>query len=251
MRFAGKVAIVTGAAGTGIGQATARELAQEGARVAITDRNEARASKLAEELRSHGAQVLGLRCDVSSSEEVKAMVRQVVDHWGQVDILVNNAAFLKLSPVIEMEEAIWDRVVNTSLKGTFLCSQAVLPYMVQHQSGAIINLSSIEAIQGSDKGYSHYAAAKAGIMAFTKTLAQEAGRYGIRVNCICPGLIWNEGLSKSGLPQEYFDEMRLQTPLGRAGIPREVARAILFLCSDDASFITGATLCVNGGRLSL
>lgn len=251
VRFEGKVAIVTGAAGPGIGRATARELAREGAMVVVSDRDGERASKVALEIAGTGAQAIGLKCDVSQAADVEAMVRVVVDRWGRTDILVNNAAYYRQRHVVDMEEVLWDRVIATALKGTFLCSRAVLPHMSRQGGGAIVNLSSTEALQGSDRGLAHYAAAKAGIMAFTRSLAREAAKSNIRVNCVCPSFVWNEGLATTGFSQAEHQKMIAETPMGRAATPQEVAKAILFLCSEDASFITGSTLTVSGGRLML
>jgi 3-oxoacyl-[acyl-carrier protein] reductase len=248
MRLANKVAIVTAAAGAGIGQATARALAREGVHVIVSDAHARRPFAVAEEIASSsGVKAVGIQCDVSNRVQVENMIELALKEFGRIDILVNNAGTTHNVPVVEMTDEVWELVINVNLKGTFYCSRAVLPTMIQQRSGRIINLSSAAAWMGSDEG-AHYCAAKAGIMGFTRRLAKEVAPYNITVNAIAPGFIWNEFLAKTpGLPPGYFDEIRKQIPLGRDGRPEDVANAIVFLSSEEASYITGQTLCISGG----
>ncbi|MHC1567940.1 MAG: SDR family NAD(P)-dependent oxidoreductase [Candidatus Syntropharchaeia archaeon] len=247
MKLENRVAIVTGAAGAGIGQAIARIFAEEGANVVVSDSHAKRAEKVAEEIKSsYGRDILGIECNVANREHVERMVKETVDKWGRIDILVNNAGINKLSLVVDMDDETWDLVMDVNLKGTFYCSRAVLPYMINQKYGRIVNLSSIVGWLGSGDGEAHYCAAKAGIMAFTKSLAREVGKYNITVNAIAPGLIWNEFLARI-YPKEALDKYVENAPLGRAGVPEDIAKAVLFLVSDENSYITGETLCVSGG----
>lgn len=246
MMLQGKVAIVTAAAGAGIGNATAKLLAKEGADIVVSDAHPQRCITVADEIQNNtGRKTLGIRCDVRKKEEVDNLVAQTLDQFGRVDILVNNAGINKLSPVHEMDDETWDLVMDINLKGTFYCCRAVLPSMIERKSGAIVSLSSVAAWMGG-ANESHYCAAKAGIQAFTKSLAREVAPHGIRVNAIAPGLIYNEFLARI-YPKEELDSITAQTPIGRVGEPDDIAKTVLYLVSDLGSYVVGETVCVSGG----
>lgn len=243
----GKVAIVTAAAGAGIGQAAARRFAQEGAQVVISDANARRVQELAEAMTGdYGRQVLGLGVDVRDVGQVKAMVETALERFGQIDILMNNAGINRLVPVWEMDDETWQLVIDVNLTGTFHCTRAVLPHMIERKGGTIINMASVVGWFGSGDGESHYAAAKAGIMGFTRAVAAEAGKHGVRVNAIAPGLIYNEFLERI-YPKEFFEGFVKRVPLGRAGEPPDVADLAVFLASDLSRYITGEVICISGG----
>lgn len=245
--FIDQVAIVTAAAGAGIGQAVARSLAREGANVIISDAHAKRPFIVAEEItKEYGVKALGLQCDVRKREQIEQMVTLAMKEWGKIDIFVNNAGIDKPAPVWEMDDETWDLIIDVNLKGAFNCCRAVLPVMIKQKRGKIVNLSSVVAwMGGKDEGVA-YVAAKAGIIGLTKAIAHQVGKFNIRVNAIAPGLIYNPFLSKIR-PPEYFEEVKKQIVLGRTGTPQDIANAILFLCSEKADYITGACLCVSGG----
>lgn len=244
-----KVAIVTGAAGAGIGQATARALARQGASVVVADSHAKRASSVAKDITvSSGVQTLGIECDVSDPTQVKKMVNETLERFGQIDILVNNAGINRLFATWEMPDEAWDLVVKVNLSGTFYCTRSVLPHMIDRRHGAIINVSSIAAYISSKDSGCAYAATKGGIIAFTKTVAAELGQYNIRVNAVAPSVIWNEFMSRvPGLHEGFYEELLAKMPMGRFGKPEEVANAIVFLASDEASYISGAVISITGG----
>lgn len=248
MKLEEKVAIVTGAGrdGKGIGRAIALALAAEGARVAVASRTQANAEAVAEEIRAAGGEALGIGCDVSSGESVDAMVNQVTTAWGRLDILVNNAGITRDNLVLRMKEADWDAVLDTNLKGAFLCSKSVIKVMLRQKSGCIVNMSSIMGLVGNI-GQSNYAAAKGGIIALTRSLAKEVASRGIRVNAIAPGFI------DTAMTDLISDEMRQRylegIPLQRYGQPEEIARVVLFFASEESSYITGQVLSVDGGLI--
>ncbi|GIX47397.1 MAG: 3-oxoacyl-ACP reductase [Candidatus Tectimicrobiota bacterium] len=216
MRLQERVAIITGAAGAGIGQATARRFAEEGAHVVISDAHPRRTLEVAQAIASeYGVKTLGVVCDVTSREQVEAMVQQTLDAFGRVDILVNNAGRNILAPVAEMTDEQWHTVIDVCLRGTFYCSRAVLKPMMAQRHGNIVSLSSVAGLRGSEK-QAHYCAAKAGIIGFTRALALEVAPYNIRVNAIAPGLIYNEFLRRI-YPDEFFDKAAPQHPLGAYG----------------------------------
>ncbi|MDY6853112.1 MAG: SDR family NAD(P)-dependent oxidoreductase [Thermodesulfobacteriota bacterium] len=247
MRLKGKVAIVTASAGAGIGQAAVRAMAKEGANVVVADIHEKRTNTVAEEIKAEtGLDTLGILCDVSVQEQVDNMVKQTLDKFGKIDVLVNNAGREILSPVKDMTDEQWDLVMDVCLKGTFRCCRAVLPTMIEKKSGSIINISSVAGWIGSDTGEAHYCAAKAGVMALTRCLAKETAPDGIRANAIAPGLIMNEFLRRI-YPPDFFEMAKPLIPLGREGKPEDIASAIVFLASDESSYMTGETMCVSGG----
>ena len=243
----GKVAIVTAAAGAGIGQASARRFAQEGAQVVISDAHARRVQEAAEAMsKDFGREVLALAVDVREPSQVNDMVRTALDRFGQIDILMNNAGINRLQPVWEMDDETWRLVIDVNLTGTFNCTRAVLPHMIERKSGAIVNMASVVGWVGSQDGEAHYAAAKAGIMGFTRAVAAEVGQHGVRVNAIAPGLIYNEFLERI-YPKEFFEGFVKRVPLGRAGEPPDVADLALFLAGDQSRYITGEVVCISGG----
>jgi NAD(P)-dependent dehydrogenase (short-subunit alcohol dehydrogenase family) len=266
-KLAGRVAVVTGGA-SGIGRAIALRFAGEGARVAIADVEEASTARVVKELEAGGGKALGVRTDVADSAQVDALFARVVETWGRVDILSNNAGIGRLSPELQshaeemvtaimgggtrrslgitsrMSDAEWRRMVEIHLFGTFYCTRAALRLMEEAGGGAIVNMASVAGLAGIP-GLSHYGAAKAGIIGFTKSVALEVGAGKIRVNAIAPGLI--DTPMTSDLPPMMRQMTLLRTPLGRIGAPEEIAEVALFLVSDEASFVTGQVVSPNGG----
>jgi 3-oxoacyl-[acyl-carrier protein] reductase len=243
----GRVAIVTAAAGAGIGQAVARRFAEEGAQVVLTDAHARRVQELAEAMgKDFGREFLGLEVDVTNVDQVQGMLRTTLDRHGQIDILVNNAGINRLEPVWEMSDETWNLVIGVNLTGTFHCTRAVLPHMIERKKGAVVSLSSTAGWIGSDEGEAHYCAAKAGIQGFTRAVAAEVGRFGVRINAIAPGLIYNPFLERI-YPPEFFQRIAQRTPLGRVGEPPDIASLATFLASDQSSYITGEVFCISGG----
>ncbi len=194
-----------------------------------------------------GREVVGVVADVTDRAQVDAMVETATKRFGRIDILHNNAGFNKLMPIWEMDDATWKSVIDVNLTGTFYVTRAVLPHMMRQKSGVIINMSSMHGYSGGDgSGESHYAAAKAAIMGFTKAVALETGKSGVRVVALAPGLIDNPFLHRI-YPEEFFQRIVGGTPLGRAGTPGDIANLVAFLCGDEAGFITGETISITGG----
>jgi len=247
MKLEGKVAILTAAAGAGIGQAAARMMAREGARVVLTDIHEGRTIAAARAIADEfGIQTLGIRCDVTNLDEVKRVVETTLSTFGRIDILLNNAGTNRPAQVAEMSDEVWNLVIDTSLKGTFYCSRAVLPAMMEQKGGRIINITSVAGFRGLNGGHAHYAAAKAGVMAFTRCLAMEAAPYRITANTIAPSFIFNEFVPNI-YPQEEIERMYAEIPYPRKGTPEDIGNTALFLASDEGEYITGQTICVTGG----
>ena len=247
MKFTNKVAIVTASAGAGIGQATARAFGKEGAGVVLTDISDKRLAVAAEDFRSSvSSKVLPILCDVTDRQQVETMTSQTLAEFGRIDILVNNAGIDFRSSAVDMTDEAWERVINVNLRGTFYCCRAVLPHMLKQGYGKIINLSSIAAWQHTSQDSVAYGASKAGILGFTRLLAREVADKGINVNAVAPGFTAND-YSLRIHPPEALEFYKTVTPLGRYGKPEEQASAILFLASDEAKFVVGATLCVSGG----
>jgi len=244
-----KVAIVTGAA-RGMGYAVAKRLAAGGANVVINDIDAEAAARAASDLHSLGHKALALPGDVTSGHDVDRLVARAVDDYGEVHILINNAGMLRPTPVIDIEEDEWDLVINANLKGTYLCSRAVLPGMQKTGWGRIVNFSSTAGKNVSTVGGAHYTAAKAGILGFTRHLAKEVARYGITVNAVCPGLIDTE-MVRSTISADRAQAYADSFPIKRLGEPFEVAELVVFLASDRAAYITGASLDINGGDLMI
>jgi 2-hydroxycyclohexanecarboxyl-CoA dehydrogenase len=246
MSLAGKTAIVTGAA-SGIGLACARRLAQAGARVAVWDINAAGAEAAAAELGGKG-RAIAARVDVSKRAEVEAAAAQARREFGPIGILVNNAGITLFQPFLETSEEAWDRVMTVNLKSLLFCTQAVLPDMLEAQWGRIVNVSSSSAQTGSAR-MAAYAASKGGVIGFTKALAQELAAKGITVNNVPPGFIDTPMLRGSEVG-ERLEQVAAASPMKRAGKPEDIAAAVAFLASEEAGYITGHTLSVNGGRYS-
>lgn len=247
MRMKDKVVLITGGA-AGIGRATAQRFAEEGAQVVICDLNESAGQQAALELG-----VAFYTVNVTSQAEVQAWVEAVFDRFGRIDVLVNNAGIVRDAQLVkfkdgeqvsQMTEADFDLVIAVNLKGVFNCTQAVAPHMIRQGRGVILNASSVVGLDGNF-GQTNYVATKAGVIGMTKTWARELGRYGVRVNAVAPGFIATDIIS--AMPEKIIATMQAHTPLGRMGEPRDIANAYLFLASDEAAFITGATLRVDGG----
>lgn len=249
IRLKGKVAFVTGA-GSGIGRAIALGMGREGGAVVVADINLPSARSAASELDQAGARALALELDVSDPKSVKAGVHAALAEFGQVDILINNAGVISSVPVLAMPEDEWDRILNTNLKGVLLCSQSVAPSMIERGKGTIINMSSVAA-EVPTPDYAHYGASKAAILHLTRSLAVALGRYGIRVNAIQPGTILSPMNAAALSDPDVMAERVKLIPLGRVGRLDEVVSAALFLASDEASYITGESLHVDGGNILL
>jgi 2-hydroxycyclohexanecarboxyl-CoA dehydrogenase len=235
-----KIAIVTGA-GQGIGQAIARKLAAEGATVVVTDLDEASAIQTADALTG----AVAIRADVSDRQAVQAMADRVVQQFGRVDVLVNNAGWDKASPFVDSDPADWDRAIAINLYGVLHTCKAVLPLMAARGGGAVVNLGSDAGRVGSS-GEAVYSAAKGGVIAFTKSLAREMAHHQIRVNCVCPGPT-DTALFASFAGPKLREALTKAIPFRRLGQPADVANVVAFLASDEASFVTGQTVSVSGG----
>ncbi len=244
MKLKDRVAIVTGAA-RGIGKAVALTLIREGAKVALVDVERERLEALKEDIEKKGGQAAAFVCDITKSSEVLAMVQQALANFGRIDILVNNAGIIRRGTIETVTEEDWDRVIAVNLKGTFNCSKAVVETMKKQRYGKIINVSSIAGKMGDITSAPGYGPSKAGIDALTKTLARQLASYGINVNGVAPHAIETE--MSAQWSEERRKEIIASIPLGRLGKPEDVAEAVLFLASDQASFITGEILDVNGG----
>ncbi len=242
-RLQDKVCIITGAA-QGIGLATAIKFAEEGARVVVCDVRQAGIDAAVQACRTHTAQVEGLVMDVTDRAQVDAVMAQVSQRHGRIDVLVNNAGITQDARLVKMTEAQFDRVIDVNLRGVFHCAQAVADGMVQRGSGVILNASSVVGIYGNF-GQTNYAASKFGVIGFTKTWSRELGPKGVRVNAVAPGFIETPILSS--MPAEVLASMRERVPLKRLGRPEEIANVYAFLASDEASYINGAVIEVCGG----
>ena len=246
--FEGRVAIITGGS-RGIGRAISELLAARGADLAIADIQlevaQTTASEIAEQ---SGQKVVAVEVNVADLEKAQAMVKTVVGEFGQVDILVNNAGITRDDLLMRMKEADWDDVININLKGAWNCSKAVIRPMMKKRTGSIVNISSVSG-QAGQAGQTNYSASKAGLIGFTKALARETASRGIRVNAVAPGFI--PTVLTNDLPDELKDTIISATPMGRMGTPKEIASAVVFLASDEASYITGQVLGVDGGMVMM
>ncbi|PUA33660.1 MAG: hypothetical protein B7O98_04410 [Zestosphaera tikiterensis] len=249
MKLKDKVAIITGAA-EGIGKAIAIEFVKEGAKVVVADVNLELAEKTVEELKSLGGEAIAVKVDVTNPDEVNAMVSKTLERFGRIDILVNNAGISIQKPLLEMALEDWRRVIDINLTGVFLCTQAVARVMVQQGRGVIVNMASSLGFVAIPRRAA-YSASKAGVIGLTRELAVELAPYGIRVVGVAPGWIATQrvlNLAKKGVVNE--EAIKMMTPMGRLGTPEEVAKVIAFLSSDEASFITGDTILIDGGYVS-
>ena len=246
MRLEGKAALVTGAS-RGIGRAIAIELAKEGANVAVNFAgSEAKAHAVVDEIKALGVQAFAVQGDVANPDDVQRIVKETADQFGSIDILVNNAGITRDNLLMRMKEEEWDAVINTNLKGVFLCTKAVTRPMMKQRNGRIINISSIVGVSGNP-GQANYVAAKAGVIGLTKTAAKELASRGITVNAVAPGFITTDMTDQ--LNEDLKAEMLKQIPLGKLGNPEDIAKTVVFLASDDSAYITGQTLHVDGGMV--
>ncbi len=245
MNLTGKVALVTGS-GRGIGKAIAQKLAEAGASIIINDVADS-AEATAQEITTAGKPSLFIKANVCSSAEVNTMIEKIVATYGKLDILVNNAGISRDQITLRMTDEEWDAVINVNLKSVFICTRAVLKYMMRQRYGRIVNISSIVGIIGNP-GQVNYSAAKAGIIGITRSVAKEMGSRHITVNAVCPGFIETEMTQK--LSEKVKEEYSQRIPLGFLGSPKDVADAVAFLASDEARYITGQYLCVDGGLIA-
>ena len=242
--LAGKTLVVTAAAGTGIGFWTARRAAEEGATVLISDYHERRLGKAADQIEKEtGRRPATCLCDVTNGEQVEALAKTAIAELGHVDVLVNNAGLGGNANVVDMTDEAWSRVLDITLTGTFRVTRAFLPHMLERQTGVIVNNASVLGWR-AQVGQAHYAAAKAGVMAFTRCVALEAAEAGVRVNAIAPSLANHEFLSR-GMPDGLIEELCAKEAFGRAAEPWEVANCIIFLASDYSSYMTGEVIAVS------
>ena len=249
----GKAAIITGG-GEGIGRSIALEFAKAGADVAVASRTLSNLEKVVGEIEALGGRSIAIVTDVSVSEQVRNMVEKTMEQFGKVDILVNNAAIVHRTPLLEITEEEWDEILSVNLKGNFLCTQAIAKHMVERRYGKIINISSVTGRGGGSIWMGHYTASKAGIISLTKSYAKELGPYGINVNAIAPGAIDTDQPRRGRTPeqiQQFLEYAAKSAIIGRIGTAQDIANLALFLASDEASFICGETIAIDGGRLRL
>jgi NAD(P)-dependent dehydrogenase (short-subunit alcohol dehydrogenase family) len=252
MKLDGKVVLITGG-NSGIGRAAAALLAKEGAAVVLTGRNQERGEQVAQAINDDGGTAMFIRSDVRVPDDCRQAVEQTLERFGRIDVLFNNAGVFHPKTVPECTEEEWDETIDTSLKGAFLMSKYVLPSMIKRGSGSIIHTSSGWGILGGDRAAA-YCAAKGGLVVMAKAMAIDHGSDGIRVNCVCPGDVDTPMLAddaaKRGMAWEDYLAVASDRPLGRIGTAEEIARAVLFLASDDSSFVTGEALVVDGGGVA-
>ena len=246
MLLDGQVAFITGArrGGKGIGRAIALALAKEGAKIVIADFVAENAELVAQDVKNAGGEALAVQGSVSDTDDVEKMVQAAIDEFGQIDILVNNAGITRDNLMLRMSEEDWDMVLDTNLKGVFNCTKAVSKLMMRQRSGRIINMASIMGLVGN-AGQANYSASKGGVIALTKSTAKELGSRGINVNAIAPGFI--QTVMTDEMPEQAKADITSQIPLRRLGTPDDVAGVVLFLCSEQAGYITGQVIAVDGG----
>ena len=241
----GKVALVTGS-GRGIGKAIALTLAKRGADIVINDLDMDNAAHTVEEIKALGRKAIAIKADVSSEVEVEEMIKECINHFGRIDILVNNAGLVSTKLLQDTTVQDWDRIMSINLKGVFLCTKAVYPYMMDQKSGKIINIASVAGKRGGGLfGKSAYSASKGGVISFTKAVAREAGEYGINVNAVTPGFTDTEMVK--GMSQDQKENVVNSIPMRRAGKPEDIAKAVCFLASSDSDYISGEIMDVDGG----
>jgi acetoacetyl-CoA reductase len=239
----GRVALVTGAS-RGIGRAIAVLLGKEGAKVAINYySSEATAQEVADEIATHGSDTMLVQANVSDAEEARSMVKRVIDQWGRIDVLVNNAGITRDKSMRKLTDDDWLTVINNNLNSVYYCTTAAMPTMIEQKYGRVINISSFVG-QAGNFGQANYAASKGGIIAFTKTAAIELAKYNVTVNSLAPGFTLTDMLAK--VPENIQDQIKARIPMGRFGLPEEIAKAVLFLAA-DGDYITGQQINVNGG----
>lgn len=247
-RFANKVVFVTGAS-RGIGKAVAERFAAEGAVLVLLSNDEQELAQTKQKFSARGTHVLAIPVDVSEANQVDAAVQQTVDSFGKIDILINNAGIAWEEDFLEIKDENWRKIIDVNLNGMFYVAQRVARQMVAQGSGCIVNMSSTNGLVGEEK-YAHYNASKGGVVLLTKTMALELGRHGIRVNAVCPGYIQTPMSQAIDSPEFVEQYIRTKIPLGRAGNAADVAGVFAFLASDDAAFVTGETILVDGGQLA-
>jgi NAD(P)-dependent dehydrogenase (short-subunit alcohol dehydrogenase family) len=250
LNFTDKVVLVTGA-GRGIGQAIAIAFTQAGARAAVNDINPESCAKTAAEITALGGQALACHADVANKLAVQAMLIDIEDRWGRVDILINNAGVEPHQPIVQLDEWDWNRTLDVNLKGAFLCAQSAGRMMRQQGGGVIVNIASIAGRAAGLRDRSAYVASKTGLVGFTKECAREFAAYNIRVNAVCPGVIITEMTAHLRANEAQLQKWLEDIPLGRLGDPEDVTGLVLFLCSDAARYITGQAINVDGGKVML
>jgi 3-oxoacyl-[acyl-carrier protein] reductase len=243
LKLEGKVALVTGAA-QGIGRSVALLLAGNGADIVISDINLEKAQETKKEIEAIGRKAMAIKVDVSNLSDVGKMVHAILEQFGQIDILVNNAGITRDKLILRMTEEDWDAVLNVNLKGTFNCTKVVIRYMAKQKKGKIVSIASVVGEMGN-AGQANYAASKAGVIGFTKTVAREFASRGININAVAPGYI--ETPMTDAIPEKVKDELKRMIPMERLGQAEDVAEAVLFLVSEGSNYITGQVLNVNGG----
>lgn len=252
MRLEGKVALITGGT-SGIGSATAIRFAQEGAKVAITGRNQERGEQVVQDIIAGGSEALFIRSDVRKAGDCRQAVDLTLERFGRIDVLFNNAGVFHPKTIPDCSEEEWDETIDSSLKGAFLMSKYTIPSMIENGGGSIIHTSSGWGILGGDKAAA-YCAAKGGLIVMAKAMAIDHGPQGIRVNCVCPGDVLTPMLPddavKRGMSWDDYAVGAAERPLGRIGIPEDIANAVLYLASDESSFVTGDALVVDGGGVA-
>jgi len=251
MKLENKIALITGGA-RGIGKAIAEVLAKEGAKIVISDININGVEELEKKVKNLGRKFMVIKSDVSDSKQVYEMINKIMNNFGRIDILINNAGGSLGTPYLleEITEKMWDKVINVNLKGTFLCSKCVAKFMKERRSGKIVNVSSAAGKYGAEVAGPQYVTAKAGVLGFTRQLAKELGPYRINVNAIAPGLVFTERVEKmwkARKTKEELEKVIKRIPFRRVSTLEEQANVVAFLCSDEASYITGVTIDVNGG----
>ncbi len=251
MRFEDKVVVVTGA-GSGIGRACAENFAAEGAKVIVVDINKSSADAVVEQLKSTGRQAVAIIADVSKASDAEKIAQEAVARFGGIDCLVNNAGIQTYGTVVDTDEAMWDRTININLKSVFLVSKHCIPEMAKRGGGAVVNMGSVQGIR-SQRNVAAYTATKGAILALTRTMALDHAAQNIRVNAVAPGSVdtpmlrWAADLFEPEDPALAIEKWMALHPLGRVAFPEEIAQVVMFLASDQASFVTGATIVVDGG----